>query len=58
MGLVIMIMRACYIPIVPTLSEESAIPMITDEDAVDHITKTHAPCSRGHFCTFDTAGRT
>ena len=28
-----------YIPIVPTLSEESAIPIIVYEDAVDHIPK-------------------
>ena len=31
--------ESLYIPIVPTLSEESAIPMIADEDAVDHIPK-------------------
>ena len=28
-----------YIPIVPTLSEKSAILMIADEDVVDHIPK-------------------
>ena len=30
-----------YIPIAPILSDESAIPMIADEDAVDHIPKNH-----------------
>ena len=29
--------ESLYIPIAPTLSEESAISMIADEDAADHI---------------------
>ena len=29
--------ESLYIPIFSTLSEKSAIPMIADEDAVDHI---------------------
>ena len=36
--LMIITMRACiYLPNALTLSEESAIPMTADEDAVDHI---------------------
>ena len=31
--------KSLYIPIVSTLTEESAIPIIVDKDAVDHITK-------------------
>ena len=31
--------ESLYIPIVPTLFEESAVPMIADEDAVEHILK-------------------
>ena len=31
--------KSLYIPIVSTLTEESAIPIIVGEDAVDHITK-------------------
>ena len=40
--------ESMYIPIVPTLSEESAIPMIADEDAVDHIPKNLPQCDRSH----------
>ena len=31
--------ESLYIHIVPTLSEKSAVPMIADEDAVEHILK-------------------
>ena len=31
--------ESLYMPIVPTLPEGSAIPIIADEDAVDHILK-------------------
>ena len=31
--------KSLYIPIVSTLTEESAIPIIVDKDAVGHITK-------------------
>ena len=47
-----------YIPIVPTLSEESAIPMIADEDAVDHIPKNTPKCDRSHGCAHSAAART
>ena len=40
--------ESLYIPIVPTLSEESAIPMIADEDVVDHILKNSLQCDRSH----------
>ena len=43
--------KSLYIPIVPTLTEESAIPIIVDEDAVDHIPKKPPPCGRSDVCT-------
>ena len=39
-----------YICIVTTLSEESAILMIADEDAFDHISKNPPQCDRSHCC--------
>ena len=50
--------ESLYIPIVPTLSEESAIPMIADEDAVDHIPKNPPQCDRSHGCAHGAAART
>ena len=51
MSLVIVKMRACiYLSTVPTLSEESATPMIAAEDPVDHILKNPPPCGRNHVC--------
>ena len=47
-----------YIPIVPTSIEESAIPIIVDEDAVDHIPKNSPPCGRSHVCAHGTAAHT
>ena len=47
-----------YISIVPPLSEESAIPMIADEDAVDHIPKNPPQCDRSHGCAHGAAART
>ena len=41
-----------------TLSEESAIPMIADEDAVDHISKNTPKCDRRHGCAHGAAART
>ena len=41
-----------------TLSEESAIPMIADEDAVDHIPKNPPQQDRSHVCAYGTAART
>ena len=41
-----------------TLSEESAIPMIADEDAVDHIPKNPPQCDRSHGCAHGAAART
>ena len=48
--------ESLYIPIAPTLSEESAIPMIADEDAVDHIPKNPPQCDRSHGCAHGAAG--
>ena len=42
--------ESMYIPNVLTLSEESAIPMIADKDAVDHFPKNIQPCGRSHGC--------
>ena len=39
-------------------SEESAIPMIADEDAVDHIPKNPPQQDRSHGCAYGTAART
>ena len=50
--------ESLYIPIVPTLSEESAIPMVADEDGANHITKNPPPCDRSHVCAHDAAART
>ena len=50
--------ESLYIPIAPTLSEESAIPMIADEDAVDHIPKNPPQCDRSHGCAHGAANRT
>ena len=44
-----------YIPIVPTLSEESTISMIADEDAVDHIPKNPPQCDRSRGCIHGAA---
>ena len=50
--------ESLYIPIAPTLFEESAIPMIADEDAVDHIPKNPPPCGRSHVCAHGAAANT
>ena len=50
--------ESLYIPIVRTLSEWSVIPMIADEDVVDHIPKNPQPCVRNHVCTHGAAART
>ena len=42
--------ESLYIPIAPTLPEESGIPMIADEDVVDHIPKNPPGCDRSHCC--------
>ena len=47
-----------YIPIVSTLSEESAIPMIADEDAVDHNPKNLPQCDRSHGRAHGATART
>ena len=49
--------ESLYIPIALTLSEISAIPMIVDEDAVDHFHKNLQPCGRSHGCAQDAATR-
>ena len=54
----IMDLVSLYISIVPPLSEESAIPMIADEDAVDHIPKNPPQCDRSHGCAHGAAART
>ena len=50
--------ESLFIPIVPTLFEESAIRMIADEDTVDHIPKNPPPCGRSHVCAHGAAART
>ena len=50
--------KSLYVPIVPTLSEDSAIHMIGDEDAVDHIPKNPPHCDRSRGCSHDAAART
>ena len=50
--------ESLYIPIVPTFSQESAIPMIADEDSVDHILKNSSRCDRGHGCAQGAATHT
>ena len=47
-----------YLPIVSTLSEESPIPMIANEDAVDYIPKNPPPCGTSHGCAHGAATRT
>ena len=54
----IMDLVSLYISIVPPLSEESVIPMIADEDAVDHISKNTPKCDRRHGCAHGAAART
>ena len=49
--------ESLYIPIVPTLSEESAIPMIAD-GAVDHIPINPPQYNRSHGCAYGAAART
>ena len=44
-----------YIRIVTTLSDESAILMIADEDAFDHIPKNPPQCDRSHCCVHGPA---
>ena len=44
--------------IVPTLPEESAIPMIADEDAVYHILTNPPQCDRNHGCAQDAVACT
>ena len=46
-----------YIHIAPTLSEESVIPMIGDEDAVDNIPKNPPQCDKSHGCAHGAAVR-
>ena len=47
--------ESLYIPIVLTLTEESAISMIAVKNAVDYIPKKLPPCGRNHVraaCTY------
>ena len=57
-GLCDYVNESLYIPIVPTLSEESAIPIIADEDAADHIPKNPPQCDRDHGCAHGAAACT
>ena len=50
--------KSMYKPIVSTLSDKSAISIITDGDAVDYISKNHPPCGRSHVCAQDAAACT
>ena len=50
--------ESLYIPIVPTLSVEPAIPMIADENAVDHIPKNPQQLGRSHGCAHGAVVRT
>ena len=50
--------KSMYITITSTLSEESAITMITDEDTVDYIPKNSLTCGRNHACAQGAAART
>ena len=50
--------ESLYIPIVCTLSEESAIPMIPNEDAVDYIPKNPQTCGRSHVCAHGATAHT
>ena len=38
--------ESLYMPIVPNLSEESAISMISDEDGVNHLPQNSLACRR------------
>ena len=50
--------ESLYIAIALTLSEESAIPMIDNEGAVDHIPTNLLQCDRGPGCAHGAAART
>ena len=50
--------KSLYIPITPTLSEESATPMIADEDSVGHIPKNPPQCDRSYGCNHGAAAYT
>ena len=50
--------ESLYIPIVPTLSEESAVSMIADEYALDHIPINSTICGKSHACAHSAAART
>ena len=47
-----------YTPIIPTLSEDSAISMIADEDTFDHIPKKNPHCDRSYGCAHGAAAHT
>ena len=47
-----------YILIIPTLSEESSILMIADEDDADHIPKNSQPRGRSQSCAQGAGART
>ena len=49
--------ESLYIPIAPTLSEESAIPVIAD-DTVDYIPINSPQSDRSHGCAHGAAART
>ena len=49
--------ESLYIPIAPTLSEESAIPVIAD-DTVDYIPINSPQYDRSHGCAHGAASRT
>ena len=44
-----------YIPSVPTLSQQSAIRMIADENVIDYDPKNFLSHDRSHFCTHGAA---
>ena len=50
--------ESLYITVVPAVFEESVIPMIADEDPVDHIPKNPQPSGRSHGCAQGSATRT
>ena len=50
--------ESLHIAIALTLSEESAIPMIDNEGAVDHIPTNLLQCDRGPGCAHGAAART
>ena len=49
--------ESLYIPIAPTLSEESVIPVIAD-DTVEYIPVNSPQCDRSHGCAHGAAART